>query len=137
MKISVENDDKKSFFKKRLLFDEEEGDLIESLMPLKNKRTFSESSLVEKQKIGQFLIKKPLFLLFFFEVNRKYLNIQKRLLEQGFHKTIQELGIETVLNVDTPDIPTIDGHTLKSLMQERRDVIVIDTRFSFEYEGFD
>ena len=76
------------------------------------------------------------FHVFFFIDNRKYLKIQKRLIEQGFHQPIQQLGIETVGNMDAPDIPTIDGNTLRCMMQERKDVIVIDTRFSFEYEGF-
>ena len=57
MKISSENACKKTGYKKRLLFEEDEtesSNILTPLTPIKNKRTYSESTLVEKQQIGIF-----------------------------------------------------------------------------------
>lgn len=45
------------------------------------------------------------------------------------------MKIETINNSENPDMPTIETKTLDHLLDTRTNVVLIDTRFSFEYEG--
>ena len=51
-KLSTETPLKKTSYKRRLLFEGEEEIALASLTPLKTKRTYSESTLIEKQITG-------------------------------------------------------------------------------------
>lgn len=118
-KLSTETPLKKTSYKRRLLFEGEEEIALASLTPLKTKRTYSESTLIEKQITD----------------NKKYLKIQKKLVDQCLQKSHQNLKIETINNSENPDMPTIETKTLDHLLDTRTNVVLIDTRFSFEYEA--
>lgn len=126
---------KKTGFKRRLLFEGDDEDRCElPLTPVKAKRTYSESTLVQKQISGHSFVFISNLLMSLAD-NRKYLKIQRKLVEQGVRKDSEMLSIETTPNLENPDMATIEAKTLNRLLEERNDVILIDARFSFEYEG--
>lgn len=129
---TMESTSRKSTFKKKLVFDDEnlqfecpkkiihkeENDAVNFI--IKTKRTYSESTLSEKQN----------------ENNNRYMNIHKKIME---NKEIPDSNVEITTNLENPDLPSILSETLNNLLSgnhlSKRRVIVIDTRFSFEYDA--
>lgn len=57
-------------------------------------------------------------------------------MDQGLQRASEPLEIPCVHNSEHPELSTIVAKTLNSLIEDKKDLIIIDTRFSFEYSGF-